>query len=255
MERDVPTVAFLAHVDTSPGYHATGVKPIVHRSWDGSDIVLPDDAKQVLSAAQSTYLASKIGEDIVTASGTTLLGADDKAGVAIIMAMSRHLLAHPDMPHGPIRVCFTPDEEIGRGVHPSLPGDLGADVAYTLDGAEAGEVVHETFSADKATVHIEGVSIHPGQAKDELVNALYLAARIVMTLPHVALTPETTADRQGFIHLYQMGGTAATAEMQFILRDFDNDLLAAHGALLRQVCETVGATEPRATITCEISPQ
>lgn len=254
-EGNPPAVAFLAHVDTSPGFNASGVKPIVHRTYDGGDIVLPDDPHQVLSPADSPYLAGKKGEDIVTASGTTLLGADDKAGVASIMAMARHLLAHPDIPHGPLRICFTPDEEIGRGVHPDLPGDLRAPVAYTLDGAELGQVVYETFSADHALVRIDGVSIHPGQAKDELVNALHLAAKIVMTLPQVTLTPETTAGRQGFIHVYQVQGTAATAELQFILRDFDDDRLAAHGELLRQVCATVAATEPRARITCEITPQ
>jgi tripeptide aminopeptidase len=255
IETGAPTVAFLAHVDTSPGFNAAGVQPIVHRAWDGADIVLPDDPQQVLSPAHSPYLAVKVGEDIVTASGTTLLGADDKAGVAIIMAMARLLLSDPDIPHGPIRVCFTPDEEIGRGVHPSLPGDLRADVAYTLDGAEVGEVVFETFSADKAVVRIHGVSTHPGQAKDEMVNALHLAAKIVMTLPQATLTPETTDGRQGFIHLYEMNGTAAEAELQFILRDFDNDMLAAHGELVRRVSETVSATEPRARITCEITPQ
>ncbi len=255
VDREAPTIAFLAHVDTAPAYNATGVKPIVHRGYDGGDIVLPDDTSQVLSPEHFPYLASKTGDDIVTASGTTLLGADDKAGVAIIMAMARHLLENRDLPHGPIRICFTPDEEIGRGVHPSLPGDLKADVAYTLDGAEAGEVVYETFSADRAVVRIDGVSTHPGQAKDELVNALHLASKIVMTLPHATLTPETTGDRQGFIHVYRMNGTAATAEIDFILRDFDNDLLAAHGALLTRVCEAVAATEPRATISCEITPQ
>ncbi len=255
VDGDVPTIGFLAHVDTAPGFHASGVEPIVHRSWGGDDIVLPDDPEQVLSGEQSPYLASKAGEDIVTASGTTLLGADDKAGIAIIMAMARHLIENPDIPHGPIRVCFTPDEEIGRGVHADLPGDLKVDVAYTLDGAEAGEVVYETFSADRAIVRIEGVSIHPGQAKDELVNALHLAAKIVTTLPHVTRTPETTDEREGFIHLYRMDGTAATAELDFILRDFDNDILAAHGDLLRQVCDTVAATEPRARISCEIVPQ
>ena len=249
------TIAFLAHVDTAPAFAATGVEPIVHRAWDGSDIVLPDDPDQVLSAERSPYLASKVGEDIVTASGTTLLGADDKAGVAIILVMARHLLENPDIPHGPIRVCFTPDEEIGRGVHPDLPRDLKADVAYTLDGAEVGEVVFETFSADRAVVRVEGVSTHPGQAKGELVNALHLAAKIVMTLPHATLTPETTADREGFIHVYRMHGTAAMAEIDLILRDFDDERLAEHGRLLAQGCEAVAATEPRATITCEISPQ
>lgn len=254
-EGDGPTVAFLAHVDTAPAFNATGVKPIVHRAWDGGDIVLPDDPSQVLSAEEWPYLASKVGEDIVTASGTTLLGADDKAGVAIIMVLARHLLENPDIPHGPIRICFTPDEEIGRGVHPSLPEDLKADVAYTLDGAEVGQVVYETFSADRAVVRIEGVSTHPGQAKDTLVNALHYAAKIVMTLPHVTLTPETTDGRQGFIHVHRMTGTAATAELDFILRDFDDDRLAAHGRLLEQVCETVAATEPRLTVDCEIAPQ
>ncbi|MGH2614546.1 MAG: peptidase T [Thermomicrobiales bacterium] len=255
IEGDSPTVAFLAHVDTSPAFNATGVKPIVHRNYDGVDIVLPDDPHAVLSPAQFPYLATKVGEDIVTASGTTLLGADDKAGVAIIMVMARHLLQNPNIPHGPIRTCFTPDEEIGRGVHANLPDDLRADVAYTLDGAELGEIVYETFSADKATVTIQGVSAHPGQAKDVLVNALHLAAKIVMTLPHVTLTPETTDGRQGFMHLYRMSGTAAAAELHFILRDFKRDGLRAHGELLEQVCAAVQATEPRAHITCAITPQ
>jgi tripeptide aminopeptidase len=252
---DLPTIAFLAHVDTTAAFNGAGVEPIVHRNYDGAAIVLPDDPAAVLSPEAFPYLATKIGEDIVTASGTTLLGADDKAGIAIIMAMARHLLDHPELPHGPIRICFTPDEEIGRGVHPDLPADLQADAAYTLDGAHLGEIVYETFSADKGTVTIEGVSTHPGQAKDILVNALHLAAKIVMTLPHATLTPETTSDRQGFVHLYSMSGTAAAAEMHFALRDFELDGLHAHGDMLRQVCAAVQATEPRARITCEITPQ
>ena len=255
VETSAPTIALLAHVDTSPGFDATGVKPIVHRDYDGGDIILPDDPDAVLSPKQSPYLAQKIGDDIVTASGTTLLGADDKAGVAIVMATARHLLANPDLPHGVLRIGFTPDEEIGRGVHKRLPADLGAIFAYTLDGAELGEVVYETFSADKATVHIQGVSIHPGNAKDKLVNALHLAAKIVDTLPQVTLTPETTADRQGFIHIYQMSGTAAAADLNFILRDFELDGLAAQGELIQQVCATIQATEPRAKITCTVTPQ
>lgn len=250
-----PTVAFLAHVDTSPGFNASNVKPIVHPQYDGGDIRFPDDANLVLSPEQFPYLATKRGDDIITASGTTLLGADDKAGVAIIMAMVSQFRRNPDLAHGPIRVCFTPDEEIGRGVHPDLPADLQADVAYTLDGADLGEVVYETFSADKATVSIAGVSAHPGQAKDVLVNALHLAAKIIMTLPHVTRTPETTSDRQGFIHLYQMRGNAAEVEMDFILRDFEREGLQSHGELLQQVCDTVQATEPRAQITCTITPQ
>jgi tripeptide aminopeptidase len=255
VETHVVTIAFLAHVDTAPAFSGTGVKPIVHRAYNGGEIILPDDRHAVLSPAHLPYLAQKVGDDIITASGTTLLGADDKAGVAIIMTLARHLLRHPTLAHGPIRIAFTPDEEIGRGVHPKLPSDLKAEVAYTLDGAELGEVVYETFSADKATVTIKGVSTHPGQAKDEMVNALHLAAKIVNTLPHVMLTPETTADRQGFIHLYQMSGTAAAAELYFALRDFETEGLRAHGELVHQVCATVQATEPRAHVTCAITPQ
>ncbi|MCO5210811.1 MAG: peptidase T [Caldilinea sp.] len=255
METSAPVIGFLAHVDTAPAFHASSVKPIVHRAYDGGEIVLPDDPAQVLSPKQSPYLLTKVGEDIVTASGTTLLGADDKAGVAIIMAMAKHLLAHPELPHGKLRIAFTPDEEIGRGVHKSLPADLGATFAYTLDGADLGEIVYETFSANKATVRIQGVSTHPGDAEGKLVNALHLAAKIIDTLPHVTLTPETTSGREGFIHIYQMSGTAAEAEMNFILRDFEMEHLEAQGRLIQQVCEAIQATEPRARITCTITAQ
>lgn len=249
------TIALLAHVDTAPAFSGAGVRPIVHRSYDGREIVLPDDPAIVLSPAQFPYLRTRIGDDIVTASGTTLLGADDKAGVAIVMTVARHLLTHPEIPHGPIRIAFTPDEEIGRDIHPDLPAALRAQVAYTLDGAELGEVVYETFSADRADVHVRGVSIHPGQAKDKLVNALHLAAKIIETLPQVTRTPETTDGRQGFIHVYQMSGTAAAADIGFILRDFELDGLRSHRQLLQRVCETIQAAEPRATITCTITPQ
>jgi tripeptide aminopeptidase len=252
---DAPTVAFLAHVDTSPAFSGAGVKPVVHRNYDGGAITFPDNPELQLTPEAFPYLAKRAGDDIVTASGGTLLGADDKAGVAIIMTMARHLFANPATPHGPIRICFTPDEEIGRGVDPRLPADLGADVAYTLDGGERGAIVYETFSADAAVVSIQGVSIHPGRAKDKLVNALHLAAKIIDTLPQTTRTPETTADREGFIHIYQLQGNAAEARLSFILRAFELDELEAHGALLRQVCETVGATEPRARISCEIRPQ
>jgi tripeptide aminopeptidase len=253
-QTEAPTIAFMAHVDTAPQFSGTGVKPIVHRAYAGGDIVLPD-GDVVLSPTQFPYLATKVGEDIVTASGTTLLGADDKAGVAIVMTAARHLLQHPELAHGLIRIAFTPDEEIGRGVHRDLPNDLNAAFAYTLDGAERGEIVYETFSADKASVHVQGVAIHPGHAKDQLVNALHLAAKIVDTLPHVTLTPETTAGREGFIHIYEMSGTAAAADLHFILRDFEREGLGDRGALIQQVCATLQATEPRARITCTITEQ
>jgi tripeptide aminopeptidase len=252
---ELPVMGWLAHVDTAPAFGASGVKPVAHRGYKGGAITFPDAPDLILSPEQSPYLAERIGDDIITASGTTLLGADDKAGVAIIMTAARHLLANPSIPHGTIRIAFTPDEEIGRGVDPRLPADLGAAFAYTLDGAERGEIVYETFSADAAVVKITGVSIHPGQAKDKLVNALHLAAKIIGTLPHVTLTPETTDGRQGFIHAYEMKGTAADAEIKFILRDFELDHLAAHGTLLRQVCETVQKTEPRARIEYVVTEQ
>ena len=250
-----PVIGLLAHVDTAPQFTGTGVRPIVHRNYDGGDIVLPDDPTLVLSPAALPYLGRKKGDDIVTASGKTLLGADDKAGLAIIMTAARHLLENPDIPHGKIRVGFTCDEEIGRGVHADLPRDLGADVAYTLDGAALGEIVYETFSADAAKVRIKGVSIHPGWAKDKLVNATHLAAKIVDTLPQATLTPETTCGRQGFLHVLGMHGSAAEMTIDIILRDFEREALAAHGELLRKVCEAVQAGEPRAEITCEITTQ
>jgi tripeptide aminopeptidase len=252
---DVPVIAFLAHVDTAPAFSGTGIKPVVHRNYDGGDITFADNDELVLSPAQFPYLAGKTGEDIITASGTTLLGADDKAGIAIVMELARYLVENPSVPHGTIRICFTPDEEIGRGVHANLPGDLKADFAYTLDGAEAGSIVYETFSADKATVRIQGVSIHPGDAKDELVNALYLAATLINTLPKATQTPETTDGVQGFIHLYEMSGTAAEAELNFILRAFEMEELEAQGTLIRHVCESVQLAEPRATVTCTITNQ
>ena len=250
-----PTVALLAHVDTTPQFTGAGVKPIVHRAYDGGRIVLPDDPAQVLSPDTHPALATRRGEDIVTASGTTLLGADDKAGVAIIMTAARRLLADPSIPHGTVRLCFTPDEEIGRGIHPDLPRDLGADVAYTLDGGEPGEIVAETFSADLAKVTVEGVAIHPGWAKGKLVNALHLAAKIIDTLPQARLTPETTDGREGFIHAVSLTGGAAKAEISLILRDFETAGLATQGDLLRTVCAAVQASEPRAKVACEITKQ
>jgi tripeptide aminopeptidase len=250
-----PVMGWLAHVDTAPGFPAEGVKPRVVKAWDGSPITFPDAPDLVLSPEQSPYLAQCKGHDIITASGTTLLGADDKAGVAIVMAAARHLLANPQIPHGKIRIAFTPDEEIGRGVDARLPADLGADFAYTLDGADRGEVVHETFSADAAVIHITGVSIHPGQAKGKLVNALNLAAKLISALPQATRTPETTDGREGFLHLNEMTGNAAEAEVKIFLRDFERDGLAAHGALLKKLCEALQAGEPRAKITCTITEQ
>lgn len=250
-----PTVAFLAHVDTIPGFSGAGVKPQVHRAYDGGALPLPDAPDLLLSPATSANLAKKIGYDIVTASGTTILGADDKCGVAIVMAMAGELLHNEAIEHGPVRICFTPDEEIGRGVDPKLPADLAADVAYTLDGGEPGAIVYETFSANKAVVAIDGVSIHTGTAKGKMVNATTLAARILGVLPQATLTPETTGGREGFIHCYKVVGDAAHTAISFILRDFTLDGLQANGELVAKACQTVAAGEPRAKITCTITPQ
>ena len=176
---DGPTIGLLAHVDTAPQFNATGVKPRVIRGYNGGDITFPDAAGLVLSPEEYPYLAEKVGQDIVTASGTTLLGADDKAGIAIIMTAARHLLNHSEISHGPIRIAFTPDEEIGRGVTAPLPDDLAADFAYTFDGAAVGLIEYESFSADAAEIRITGISIHPGSAKGKMVNALHLASKII----------------------------------------------------------------------------
>ncbi|MCI5112260.1 MAG: peptidase T [Marivita sp.] len=250
-----PTIGFLAHVDTAPQFNATGVKPRVIEGYNGGVITYPDDPDLVLDPTAFPYLAGKVGDDIVTASGLTLLGADDKAGVAIVMTAARHLLQNPDIQRPTIRVAFTPDEEIGHGVDPKLPADLAVDFAYTLDGGDLGEVTYETFSADFAVVTVTGVSIHPGWAKGKLVNAIHLASRIVDTLPQATMTPETTDGIDGFIHAVDMKGSADRMELRFILRDFEREGLEAKGALLRQVCEAIAATEPRAEITCTITPQ
>jgi tripeptide aminopeptidase len=252
---NAPRIAFLAHVDTAPAFNGEGVKPIVHRNYDGSPIVLPDDQTQVLSPDVYLYLREKTGDDIITASGTTLLGADDKAGVAIIVTLAEHLLQHPDIPHGELRICFTPDEEIGMGINHLDLDELNVDFAYTLDGGRVGELVYETFSADKAVVTVTGVSTHTGTAHGIMDNALHLAAKIIDMLPQHTRTPETTREREGFIHAYQMKGSAAQAEISFILRDFERDGLAAHGKLVQTVCAAVQATEPRARIECAITPQ
>jgi len=253
--QNTPTIAFMAHVDTAPAFSGVDVKPRLHRSYDGGPITYPDAPGLVLSPEDSPYLAQKVGEDVITASGDTLLGADDKSGVAVIMTLAEALLADPSLLHGTIRIAFTPDEEIGTGVHLLTPEDLAADVCYTLDGGVAGEVSFETFSADKAVVTITGVSIHPGTAFGKLVNALTWAAKFVTLLPEATRTPETTQDRQGFIHLVGIEGNPAQAKVRFILRDFEREGLAAHGALLESLAAVLREAEPRLQVSCTITPQ
>ena len=244
-----PTVGLIAHMDTSSDESGTGVKPQVVRNYDGGDIVLPGDPRKVLRADDNPILAERVGHDIVTTDGTTLLGADDKAGVAEIMGAVAYLAAHPEIEHAPIRVGFTVDEEVGRGVDHFDIGEFGADVAYTLDGSELGRIDDETFSATEVRIRIEGHSVHPGTSKGKMVNAIKLAARIVERLPADSRSPETTEQRDGFVHPTRIAGTTAEAELRFIARDFDTQKLEEHEQLLRKLADEVAKEEPRATVT------
>jgi len=250
---NAPTIGLIAHVDTSPDESGTGVEPLVHRDYDGGVIELPKLGTR-LDPATMPELLGKVGHDLVSSSGDTLLGADDKAGVAEVMAAVAYLAAHPELPRPTIRVGFTPDEEVGQGAKIFDLERFGADCAYTLDGSEAGEYTDETFTAASADVRIRGVDVHPGFATGKLVNATRLAGEILAKLPP-ELTPEATADREGFIHVYSVEGSAGAATIRAIVRDFDDDRLAGHVALLRKVAEDVVAAEPRADVEVEVAPQ
>ena len=243
---DVPAIGFIAHVDTSPEMDGAGVKPIVHPAWDGRDIVLPDDATAVLRAADDPVLAASIGHDIVTASGTTLLGADDKAGVAIAVAAAEYLMTHHEIPHGPIRLAFTPDEEIGRGADRFDVARFGAVCAYTIDGGRAGELEYESFSADVLRVTFHGFNTHPGYARGTMVNAIKAAARFVDRLPSEQLSPETTSGYDGYVHPYQMEASVDRTSVRVLLRDFDTVALRVQQALVeRLACEVAAETRTR----------
>ena len=242
----VPTIGFIAHVDTSPEMPGADVKPIVHQAWDGRDIVLPDDPTAVLRAADYPDLAAQVGHDIVTASGTTLLGADDKAGVAAIVAAAAHLTAHPEIPHGPIRIGFTPDEEIGRGANRFDVGRFGALCAYTLDGGNCGELEFESFSADVMRVTFIGFNTHPGYAKGRMVNAIKAAARFVDRLPQDGLSPETTAGYEGYVHPYQLDASVDRTSVRVLLRDFVTARLRQQQQLVERIAgEAAAATGTR----------
>ena len=247
-----PTVGLIAHMDTSQDESGANVDPQVVESWDGSDIVLPGDADKVLRADENPILAARVGHDIVTTDGTTLLGADDKAGLAEIVAAVAYLAAHPEIEHAPIRVGFTVDEEVGRGVERFDIQQFGADFAYTLDGSELGRIDDETFSASGVRILIEGHSVHPGTSKGKMVNAIKLGARIIERLPAGSRSPETTDGRDGFVHPTRFSGTTAQAELRFIARDFDAKKLEEHEQLLRKLADEVAAEEPRAHVTVTV---
>jgi tripeptide aminopeptidase len=253
VDGDVPVIGLIAHVDTSPDAPGAGVEPLVHRDYDGAVIELPRNGA-VLDPATMPELRDAQGHDIVSSSGDTLLGADDKAGVAEIMAAVAYLAAHPELPRPTLRVAFTPDEEIGEGAKLFDVERFGALCAYTLDGSTVGELQDETFTGSEAVITIHGVDVHPGFATGKLVNAARLAGRLLAALPP-ELSPEATSGREGFIHPYEVTASAGKAVIRTIVRDFDDDLLEQHVALLRRTAEEVAATEPRARVEVEVRHQ
>jgi tripeptide aminopeptidase len=253
IELDVPVIGLVAHVDTSPEMSGEHVQPIVHRAWDGRDIVLPDDPSAVLRASEQPELALQIGHDIVTASGTTLLGADDKAGVAAIMAAAERWLARPEIRHGPIRICFTPDEEIGRGADRFDVARFGAMCAYTIDGGNCGELEYESFSADAMRVTFTGFNTHPGYAKGRMINAIKAAARFIDRFPADRLSPETTDGHDGYVHPYQMDASVDRTSVRVLIRDFDTAALADKEALVARLAHEVAA-ETGTRIQIEVQP-
>lgn len=254
-EKNIPVICFCAHVDTSPDSSGENVKPIVHRNYDGSPLVLPDDPTQVITTDNHPYLKKKIGDDIITASGTTLLGADDKAGIAVIMDMANFLVGHPEIKHGEIKLLFTPDEEIGRGVNALDMKKLAASYGYTLDGGPLGSYEDETFSADGMIIRFNGVSAHPGYAKDKMINALKLCADFLVRLPSRSFSPETTEGREGFVHPVRISGSAESAEVEFIIRDFNTSRLTEYEKFLQEkVNETLALHKP-ATASVKVVEQ
>jgi tripeptide aminopeptidase len=253
--KPVPVICFCAHVDTAPDCTGRGVRPVIHRNYDGGDILLPDDPTQIISSREHPYLASRQGDDIITASGSTLLGADDKAGVAVIMDMTHYLMTHPECRHGRIRLLFTPDEEIGRGVDKIDMQRLGADFGYTLDAGERGAFEDETFSADGVKIVFHGISAHPGYAKDRMVNALKVAAGFLDSLPKDEWSPETTDGRYGFVHPVRTSGTAEKLVLELIVRDFYTAKLAAYEEHLHNKLEDALIAFPGARADFEVTVQ
>ncbi len=243
----VPVICFCSHMDTAPDCSGTHVKPLLHKNYQGQDIILPDDPSQVLKVSDYPYLQEHIGYDVITASGKTLLGGDDKSGVAIIMDMAQYLVTRPELKHGTIKLLFTPDEEVGRGTEKLDIKKLGADFGYTLDGGEAGSLEDETFSADGVSVIVHGVIAHPGYAKNKLVNAIKIAGHILDALPKQHLSPETTAGREGFVHPVRVSGIAEKATIDFIVRSFEEEGLKEHEAALQAIVTSVMEQYPLAS--------
>jgi tripeptide aminopeptidase len=250
----VPVICFCSHMDTAPDCSGKDVKPIIHKSYSGNDIILPDDTTQIIKLKDHPDLKNQLGNDIITASGNTLLGADNKAGVAEIMDACCQLMNHPEIKHGTIKILFTPDEEIGRGVDKVNIEKLGAFAAYTMDGESAGNMENETFSADGAKLTIHGISAHPGFAQGKMESAIKIAGQIVAALPD-DLSPEHTSDMQGFVHPVDISGHVETATIDFIIRDFEEEKLAAHADIIRQTANEVLKRFPNSTYTLETHEQ
>ncbi len=255
VEQHVAHHRLLRHLDTSPETTGTGVQPQVIENYAGGEIVLPGDPTRVIRPTENPELAALIGRTIITTDGTTLLGADDKAGVAVIMETAQWLMEHREIAHGPVRLCFTCDEEIGRGVDHLAPADLGAVVCYTLDGQGADEIDVETFSADLAILSIRGANIHPGAAKGRMTNAVRVAASLLDRLPRTRMSPETTEGREGFLHPYEIAGGVAEARLRILLRDFETSALARSAELLNQAVAATQAEFPGAMLDMEIKKQ
>jgi tripeptide aminopeptidase len=252
---NVPTICLCSHMDTAPDCSGTGVKPIVHNNYNGNAIVLPDDFSQVITVDKHPYLKSKIGDDIITASGTTLLGADDKAGIAIIMDFAQYLVENPDVKHGKVRILFTPDEEVGRGVEKLDMNKVNADFGYTLDGGQLGDIEDETFSADAMKFVFHGISAHPGYAKNKMINAIKLASEFIDSLPKDRLSPETTSHREGFVHPVSIEGNLEKAIVQFIIRDHETAKLAEYERELERLANRVIQNYSGSSFTLEVTEQ
>lgn len=250
-----PTIVWLAHVDTSPEYSGSQVKPQLHENYDGNDIVLPGDFTKVIAVKENPALSKLVGETIITTDGTTLLGADDKSGITAIMTAVEHLLAHPEIEHGPIRICFTVDEEIGRGIENLDLKALDACCGYTLDSEGWGRIDSETFSADLAEVFIQGINTHPSEAKGKMINAIRILSAFLDRLPKITLSPETTDGRIGFLHPYHIEGGVSQASARIILRDFETELLQAQAELLENIASSLNAEYPDAEIRVVIKKQ
>ena len=254
-EKQVPVICFCSHMDTSPDCSGENVKAIVHQNYQGQDIILPDDSTQIISMNDHPDLKNQIGNDLITASGLTLLGADNKAGIAEIMDAAQFLINHPEIKHGTIKILFTPDEEIGRGVDHVDIKKLGADFAYTIDGESAGSIENETFSANGVKVIIHGISAHPGFAKNKMESAIKIASAIISLLPKATLAPESSSDLEGFIHPVSISGSVEVAEVEFIIRDFNTESLKSHELVLEQTIQQVIKAYPNSSYEFSVEEQ